>query len=538
MFKKLFSGIPKKLLIPSVIFTLIWSFMNSYMTVALSKTTSAHLVKSEFIQAAIFFIVYILLWELLEFILDCMHGVIQAYVSNSSYDYYYEKLYYTKPESLQRGNTGYIAGILTQLIEKKSTLLNSLLLATVSFIYILYLMVYITHYSIWFSIIILALSLLSIAIRMICSRFLSLHLKRMTVVKGEQTRIFMDGINNISTVQKLRGLDFIMHKSRNVQRENLQATRRYLVGNELGFTLYKTVNYLLCPICMFVALALYKKNSSFPIVEFMSYLSLITIQLVFNNRNISGFIRDYNIFCASQREMDGIIRDQSKIYTTTSISDTFHEIAVHSLEYQYDSNEEALTITIPEFHIYKGERICITGESGQGKTTILKILSGIIETTDTMFLDGKPLNQNIDAVYIAQDTEMLDLTLRENLAFGNKAISDEQLYEMLDAVGMTDWLSKQEKGLDTLLGERGVFVSTGQRQRLNVVRGLLINKEIYFLDEPTSNVDDVTETKMIELIDTYLKGKTVIIVTHKEQICMICDRRYIFEENRMKERII
>ncbi|SHM17987.1 ABC-type multidrug transport system, ATPase and permease component [Anaerosporobacter mobilis DSM 15930] len=535
MFKKLFSGIPKKLLIASIIFTLIWSFMNSYMTVALSKTTSAHLVKSEFIHAAIFFIVYILLWELLEFILDCMHGVIQAYVSNSSYDFYYEKLYYTKPESLQRGNTGYIAGILTQLIEKKSTLLNSLLLATVSVIYILYLMVYITHYSIWFSIIILVLSLLSIAIRMICSRFLALHLKRMTIVKGEQTRIFMDGINNISTVQKLRGLDFIMQKSRNVQQENLQATKRYLIGNELGFTLYKTVNYLLCPICMFVALALYKKNPSFPIVEFMSYLSLITIQLVFNNRNISGFIRDYNIFCASQREMDAIVREQSEIYTTTSISDTFHEIAVHNLEYQYDSNEEALTITIPEFHIYKGERICITGESGQGKTTILKILSGIIETTDTMFLDGKPLNKNIDAVYIAQDTEMLDLTLRENLAFGNKTISDEQLYEMLYAVGMSDWLSKQEKGLDTLLGERGVFISTGQRQRLNVVRGLLINKEIYFLDEPTSNVDDVTETKMIELIDTYLKGKTVIIVTHKEQICKICDRRYIFEENRMKE---
>lgn len=155
-----------------------------------------------------------------------------------------------------------------------------------------------------------------------------------------------------------------------------------------------------------------------------------------------------------------------------------------------------------------------------------------------MFLDGKPLDKNIDAVYIAQDTDMLDLSLRENLSFGNQSITDEQLYEMLDAVGMTDWLSKQEKGLDTLLGERGVFVSTGQRQRLNVVRGLLINKEIYLLDEPSSNVDEVTESKMIELIDTYLKGKTVIIVTHKNKICNICDRKYIFEENEMKETTI
>lgn len=535
MLKKLYLGIPLKLLISCAILTLVWSFMNSYLTVALSKTTSAHLIKDEFIKAACFFIVFILLWEALEFIIDYMNEVVLAYVRNSSYDYYYEKLYYTKPEALQRGNTGYIAGILTQLIEKKCALLNSLMLSTVSVIYLIYLMVYISHYSIWFSIIILSLSLLSIVIRLICSKLIALHLKRMTVVRGEQTRIFMDGINNISTVQKLRGLDFISQKSRSIQQENLHATKRYIVGNELGFTLYKTVNYLLCPICMFVALALFKKNPLFPIVEFMSYLSLITIQLVFNNRNISGFIKDYNIFSASQREMDAIISEQSEIYTSTSISNEFHEISVHNLEYQYKSSEEALTIVIPKFHIYKGERICITGESGQGKTTLLKILSGIIETTDTLFLDGKPLDKNIDAVYIAQDTEMLDLSLRENLTFGNQAITDEQLYEMLDAVGMSDWLSKQEKGLDTLLGERGVFVSTGQRQRLNVVRGLLINKEIYLLDEPSSNVDDVTETKMIELIDTYLKEKTVIIVTHKEKICKICDRTYFFEENKMKE---
>jgi ATP-binding cassette, subfamily C, bacterial LapB len=537
MFKKLFLGIPKKILIVNVIMTLLWSFMNSYMTVALSKVTAANIVKNEFIKVACFFITYIILWEFIEFVCDYYNNIIHAYVRNSSYNYYYKKLYYTKPEALQQGNTGYIAGILTQLIEKKCTLFLSLILSTVSIIYILYLTIYISRYSIWFSIIILLLSLLSIAIRMICSKLIKPALKRMTVVRGEQTRIFMDGINNISTVQKLRGLDFIRQKSESINLENLHATKHYIIGNELGFTLYKTVNYMLYPICIFVAYALYKNNHTFPIIEFMSYLSLVTIQLVFNNRNISGFIRDYNIFCASQREMDTIIKEQSEIYTSTSIGADFNEIAIHNLKYQYHSNEKALTISVPEFHINQGERICITGESGQGKTTLLKILSGIIETKDNLYLDGKPLTKNIDAVFIAQDTEMLDLSLRENLTLGNQAITDEQLYSMLDAVGLSEWLSKQDKGLDTLIGERGVFVSTGQRQRLNVVRGLLINKEIYLLDEPTSNVDDITEKKMIELIDTYLKNKTVIIITHKDMICNICDRRYVFEENELNELI-
>lgn len=535
MLKKLFLGISKKLLIVNVIFTLLWSFMNSYMTMALSKVTAVNIVKNDFIKAACFFITYILIWELVEFLCDYYNGIVLAYVRNSSYEHYYKKLYYTKPEALQRGNTGYIAGILTGLIEKKCTALLSLLLSTVSIIYLLYLTIYISRYSIWFSIIILLLSLLSTAIRMICSKFISPTLKRMTVVRGEQTRIFMDGINNISTVQKLRGLDFISQKSETLSKENLQATRHYVIGNEIGFTLYKTINYLLCPICMFVAYALYKKNHAFPIIEFMSYLSLVTIQLVFNNRNIASFIRDYNIYCASQREMDAIIKEQSEIYTSTSIGDDFHELAIHNLKYQYNSNEEALTISIPEFHINKGERICITGESGQGKTTLLKILSGIIETKGNLFLDGKPLTKNIDAVFIAQDTEMLDLSLRENLTFGNQTITDEQLYTMLDAVGLSEWLAKQEKGLDTLLGERGVFVSTGQRQRLNVVRGLLMNKEIYLLDEPTSNVDNITENKMIDLIDNCLKDKTVIIITHKDEICKICNRRYLFNENELHE---
>jgi ATP-binding cassette subfamily B protein AbcA/BmrA len=205
------------------------------------------------------------------------------------------------------------------------------------------------------------------------------------------------------------------------------------------------------------------------------------------------------------------------------------------IAYQYNTNEGAVTIEIPDFYIRKGEKLCITGESGQGKTTLLKILSGMIETDGKLFVDENAISKNIDAVYIAQDTEMLDMTLRDNLVFGNTSISDETLIKMLMEVGLYDWYTKQDKGLDTLLGERGVFVSTGQRQRLNILRGLLIEKEIYLLDEPTSNVDEVTEEKMIRLIQERLEGKTVIIVTHKENIREICDREYYFIDSRIIE---
>ena len=82
------------------------------------------------------------------------------------------------------------------------------------------------------------------------------------------------------------------------------------------------------------------------------------------------------------------------------------------------------------------------------------------------------------------------------------------------------------------MGERGVFVFTGQRQRLNLVRGLLIqDKEVYLLDEPTSNVDEETEQKMIEAIQEYLQGKTVVIVTHRAAIKKICNKAYKFTDS-------
>ena len=151
-----------------------------------------------------------------------------------------------------------------------------------------------------------------------------------------------------------------------------------------------------------------------------------------------------------------------------------------------------------------------------------------------MYVDGKNTNAKLDSVFISQDIEMFDMSLRDNLALGAN-IPDETLVSFLEAVGLADWYSKQKEGLDTLLGERGVFVSTGQRQRLNLIRGLLVkDKELYLLDEPTSNVDAVIEKRIIDLIQSELKGKTVVIVTHRDAIKNICNKEYHFENSIMR----
>ena len=466
MIKKIFLGIPAKHLIKSAIFIITWGIMNGYFTIALSKTTAANIEKNEFFKAAVFFVGYIILWEIVEYICDFWFQVAYIHMQNGSYRYYFRKLYFTRPEELIKGNSGYAAGILSQLIERKKTMLVGFMMLGVSSTYLIYLMYYIARFSPIFSVIIAALAILGIGIRLFFSRITEKSLREMTVAKGELSKIFIDSIQNISTIQKLRALSFIEETSGKYQEENMIRTKKYEYCNEFAFCLYKLVNYMLCPICMFIALYLYHKDPEFPIVEFMAYLAIVTVQLVHIVKELSEFIKNYTQFAASQKEMDRLVEQQTDQYTSTSIGSDFDEIAVKDISYQYEMGQENLmTIDIPDFYIKKGEFIAITGESGQGKTTLLKILSGVLNAESHLYVDGKIATQNIDAVYIAQDTEMLDMSLRDNLKLGNKEITDEMLIRMLEAAGMSEWLRSLETGLDTLLGERGVFVSTGQRRK-------------------------------------------------------------------------
>lgn len=305
---------------------------------------------------------------------------------------------------------------------------------------------------------------------------------------------------------------------------------------EIFFCGCKIVMYLVAPIC-FIALQL-MNNVNFDALALLSFITMAELQLVHTTKGIARAVKYYGLYRQQQLKMDEIIKHQSDVYTNTSIGSDFKKIEIKNVDYSYvrDDNKKSVTVHIPHFEFNKGDFVCISGESGQGKTTTLNILSGALENNNVS-VDGIIANKNIDAVYVAQDVEMFDMSLRDNLTLGSD-IPDEKLVELISAVGLGDWYDNQPYGLDTILGERGVFVSTGQRQRLNLIRGLLIqNKEIYLLDEPTSNVDSKTEEKMIKLIKEKLINKTVIIVTHRDKIKEICNKYYKFVDGTIYEQI-
>ena len=176
------------------------------------------------------------------------------------------------------------------------------------------------------------------------------------------------------------------------------------------------------------------------------------------------------------------------------------------------------------------------GESGQGKSTILNILSGMYPLNSGKFIidDNEVQNEKLDIVFVSQEVDLFDLSIRDNLCLG-KNIKEEEILKLFDDAGLAEWYKELPNGLDTIVGERGLKLSAGQKQRLNIIRGILINKDVYFFDEPTSNLDTVSEQKITEMIDKYLKDKTYIIVTHRPGLKNLCNKHYIFENHMIKE---
>ena len=173
------------------------------------------------------------------------------------------------------------------------------------------------------------------------------------------------------------------------------------------------------------------------------------------------------------------------------------------------------------------------GESGQGKSTFLNLFCRFYKIDDSKYLvNDKESNKVPDVAYISQETDLFDLSIRDNLLLG-KNISDKKLNEYLKDAGLLSWINSLEHGLDTIVGEKGIRLSTGQKQRLNIIRGILLDKEIYILDEPTSNLDILSEEKIYDMINKYLKDKTLIIVTHRPKLRDICNKHYYFKDKEM-----
>jgi ATP-binding cassette subfamily B protein len=193
--------------------------------------------------------------------------------------------------------------------------------------------------------------------------------------------------------------------------------------------------------------------------------------------------------------------------------------------------ESGATLSIPELALSRGEVVCITGESGQGKSTLMALIAHLLRPdVGELSIDGVPYRareESLDQLFAitSQEVDLFAMNIRDNLRLG-RSIPDSQILSVLDSLALTPWLETLPQGLDTEIGERGVRVSAGQRQRINLARALLLDREILLLDEPTSHLDRTTERVVVETLRRAVRGKTAVIVTHRDALLSLATRRY------------
>lgn len=189
-----------------------------------------------------------------------------------------------------------------------------------------------------------------------------------------------------------------------------------------------------------------------------------------------------------------------------------------------------------------GERIALVGETGAGKTTIVNLLCRFYEPTEgSILIDGvdyreRPLlwlYSNIG--YMLQEPYLFSGTVKENIAYGRKDASMEDIIRAAKTVNAHDFIMKLENGYDTQVGERGSRLSTGQKQLISFARALLSDPGMFILDEATSSVDTETEYLIQDALDKAMEGRTCFIIAHRLSTVRSADRILVIDKGRIVE---
>lgn len=261
------------------------------------------------------------------------------------------------------------------------------------------------------------------------------------------------------------------------------------------------------------------------------------------------------VFCANEIREVGVslkrlqeIYDQEEERTGGSIhtlqQDKDEPVAVEwsNVEFCYDQSESRPVLNGMSFVIEKGEQTAFVGGSGEGKTTVFKLLCGLYERGNGQYrLFGYSFEEwDLEAARscfseVSQNVFLFPQTIRQNVACGKENATFEEVVEACRNANIHDFILQLPEGYETLVGERGVRLSGGQRQRISIARAFLKDAPILLLDEPTAAVDVESEQKIQEAIERITVGRTVIVIAHRLSTVRNAKRIYVVSGGKIAE---
>lgn len=217
------------------------------------------------------------------------------------------------------------------------------------------------------------------------------------------------------------------------------------------------------------------------------------------------------------------------------------EVEFRNVRFYYDPEREILHDI--SFTLSKGKCIAIVGPSGSGKSTLINLIprlydvidgSVLFDGTDVRRLDLSFLRDNIGIV--SQETYLFNGTIRENLLYAKPDATESELIEACKRANIYDFIEKQETGLDTVVGNRGLKLSGGEKQRISIARILLKDPALMIFDEATSALDSISEQKIQDAIEPLIASRTSILIAHRLSTILAADEILVVKDGEIAER--
>ena len=332
-----------------------------------------------------------------------------------------------------------------------------------------------------------------------------------------------------------------IHKQNNARRT--QIIRNQFVLGQLPRLFLEVVAVM--GLSLFIITLLWQGEDTAQMVSILTLFVAGSFRMIPSLNRVLNGVQNMRYLNAS---IDVLHKEFSSLKRKNSISSTKKERLKPNVKIRFDNisfgyTEKTKILDGINLDIPVGNTIGIIGESGVGKTTFLDVIIGLLPSQSGHFFidDHEVTSKNIiqwqkNIGYVSQLITLTDDTIKKNIAFGieDDQIDDNKMSTCISKAQLKDFIEVQEKGLETIVGERGIKLSGGQRQRIGIARALYHDPEVLIFDEATSALDQTTEVNFMSAIEQFKGDKTIIIVTHRLSTLRFCDSIYEIKNTKLE----
>ena len=371
-------------------------------------------------------------------------------------------------------------------------------------------------------------------------KYFSLRQKELGALNGHIEEVY----SGLNVVKSYNGEKLVNEKFDNLNQKMYEANRKSRFLSSLMMPLMNFVgNFGYVAVCVVGALLTSKNIITFGvIVAFITYVRLFTSPLTQIAQSMTNL---QTTAAASERVFEFLdeveLTDESNLKKVLRKQDVKGKVEFKNVLFTYDDNE---TPTIKNFSATAkpGQKIAIVGPTGAGKTTMVNLLMKFYEINDgDILIDGTSIHdltrENIHSLFtmVLQDTWLFEGTVKENITYNRKNISNKRVEEVCKTVGVDHFIKTLPHGYDTILTDNE-SISAGQKQLLTIARGMIEDSPLLILDEATSNVDTRTEELVQKAMDNLTKGKTSFIIAHRLSTIKNADLILVMKDGNIVEK--